>query len=156
MYLFQDGDGILVVLLHDPVLKIGNECGTRVLNCEFLCFRVRSCPDQIIDVIGTNNAVEIVFIKGMGSQLLILLEKLRKLFGILCTPDDFNIGWPFSTQRSFSEVVKFLLVNHISSICLVLPEIRHVPSVGVGRSSCWLRSEEHTSELQSRGHLVCR
>src|SRR5690625_6662202 len=21
---------------------------------------------------------------------------------------------------------------------------------------CWLRSEEHTSELQSRGHLVCR
>src|SRR5690625_6631542 len=23
-------------------------------------------------------------------------------------------------------------------------------------SNCWRRSEEHTSELQSRGHLVCR
>src|SRR5690625_8006066 len=74
----------------------------------------------------------------MGSQLFILLEKLRKLFGIFCTPDDFNIGWPLSTQRSFSEVVKFLLINHVSSICLVLPEIRHVPPVGVGRSSWWL------------------
>src|SRR5690625_6641472 len=47
MYLFQDGDGILVVLLHDPVLEIGNDIGTGVLKCEFLCFRVRSCPDQI-------------------------------------------------------------------------------------------------------------
>src|SRR5437870_7388198 len=27
---------------------------------------------------------------------------------------------------------------------------------GVGHSRCDLRSEEHTSELQSRGHLVCR
>src|SRR5215813_14856380 len=25
-----------------------------------------------------------------------------------------------------------------------------------GRSRCWSRSEEHTSELQSRPHLVCR
>src|SRR5215510_16579354 len=23
-------------------------------------------------------------------------------------------------------------------------------------TGCWCRSEEHTSELQSRGHLVCR
>src|SRR5690625_6262286 len=27
---------------------------------------------------------------------------------------------------------------------------------GVPRRIVWLRSEEHTSELQSRGHLVCR
>src|SRR5690625_6156005 len=26
----------------------------------------------------------------------------------------------------------------------------------MGCSLLWLRSEEHTSELQSRGHLVCR
>src|SRR5690625_5678263 len=26
----------------------------------------------------------------------------------------------------------------------------------VGAGGTWLRSEEHTSELQSRGHLVCR
>src|SRR5690625_5919753 len=32
------------------------------------------------------------------------------------------------------------------------------PSVGFGGCSRdgWRRSEEHTSELQSRGHLVCR
>src|SRR5690625_7036902 len=29
-----------------------------------------------------------------------------------------------------------------------------VPKMTVWR--CWRRSEEHTSELQSRGHLVCR
>src|SRR5690625_6861924 len=31
------------------------------------------------------------------------------------------------------------------------------PSISRPRSvRCWDRSEEHTSELQSRGHLVCR
>src|SRR5690625_6886402 len=29
-------------------------------------------------------------------------------------------------------------------------------SVGFANSSAYTRSEEHTSELQSRGHLVCR
>src|SRR5439155_2997490 len=29
-------------------------------------------------------------------------------------------------------------------------------SLGVDRECVWGRSEEHTSELQSRGHLVCR
>src|SRR5690625_6227495 len=31
-----------------------------------------------------------------------------------------------------------------------------VATAGVLALWCWLRSEEHTSELQSRGHLVCR
>src|SRR5439155_25222225 len=35
------------------------------------------------------------------------------------------------------------------------PEIRHGAS-GWRASSRWARSEEHTSELQSRGQLVCR
>src|SRR6266702_5658148 len=30
------------------------------------------------------------------------------------------------------------------------------PSIGATRANVWRRSEEHTSELQSRGHLVCR
>src|SRR5690625_5593656 len=29
-------------------------------------------------------------------------------------------------------------------------------TIRLGILSTWLRSEEHTSELQSRGHLVCR
>src|SRR5690625_5769893 len=32
----------------------------------------------------------------------------------------------------------------------------HTSSVGVPSSVIGIRSEEHTSELQSRGHLVCR
>src|SRR5207253_6774423 len=29
-------------------------------------------------------------------------------------------------------------------------------SITLQAGACWERSEEHTSELQSRGHLVCR
>src|SRR5690625_6150534 len=34
--------------------------------------------------------------------------------------------------------------------------MRAPPSATAGTSNRWIRSEEHTSELQSRGHLVCR
>src|SRR5439155_13456307 len=37
---------------------------------------------------------------------------------------------------------------------LVLPGTANLR--GVARLGYWTRSEEHTSELQSRGHLVCR
>src|SRR2546422_7897319 len=30
------------------------------------------------------------------------------------------------------------------------------PACAEGTTDCWARSEEHTSELQSRLHLVCR
>src|SRR5207253_3753525 len=30
------------------------------------------------------------------------------------------------------------------------------PTIATGHGDVWVRSEEHTSELQSRGHLVCR
>src|SRR2546422_1453349 len=33
---------------------------------------------------------------------------------------------------------------------------RMILSSPVNRKTCWKRSEEHTSELQSRLHLVCR
>src|SRR5207253_8173754 len=39
------------------------------------------------------------------------------------------------------------------------PGVRYLlqwPRAHPGRSDCRGRSEEHTSELQSRGHLVCR
>src|SRR6266702_8694986 len=47
----------------------------------------------------------------------------------------------------------------ISSICP--SQRRSAPSTAINsaapiHASAWLRSEEHTSELQSRGHLVCR
>src|SRR3712207_7517790 len=39
---------------------------------------------------------------------------------------------------------------------LRVPPLRHRLFGGGLRSSPWLRSEEHTSELQSRQYLVCR
>src|SRR5437660_2959224 len=35
-------------------------------------------------------------------------------------------------------------------------DLRRLPKARVGRRTDPSRSEEHTSELQSRGHLVCR
>src|SRR5207253_4203740 len=64
----------------------------------------------------------------------------------------------FPTRRSSD------LGRHIGSLCGVTPAERS-PSRRSGRRSrawyapcpsCPRRSEEHTSELQSRGHLVCR
>src|SRR5690625_5538868 len=38
----------------------------------------------------------------------------------------------------------------------ILSSLAENESVSLSENSKWSRSEEHTSELQSRGHLVCR
>src|SRR2546429_5872170 len=44
-----------------------------------------------------------------------------------------------------------------SPVALAAPRFRDVaPPTFVGLVTTWIRSEEHTSELQSRLHLVCR
>src|SRR5207253_10788922 len=43
----------------------------------------------------------------------------------------------------------------ISSVLSPVPGHKPIPRCDRAQVSCW-RSEEHTSELQSRGHLVCR
>src|SRR5207253_9571991 len=45
------------------------------------------------------------------------------------------------------------LLLTIAADTLKLPA---TPERGASAVQSWLRSEEHTSELQSRGHLVCR
>src|SRR5207253_9526974 len=55
----------------------------------------------------------------------------------------FQISFPIATAVSIMRLEKpHSLSNHDSTVTIV-------PSIT-------LRSEEHTSELQSRGHLVCR
>src|SRR2546429_2994566 len=46
--------------------------------------------------------------------------------------------------------------GHYMNICFICPEYPPGPHGGVGTFTQILRSEEHTSELQSRLHLVCR
>src|SRR2546422_8157713 len=43
-----------------------------------------------------------------------------------------------------------------SSIFSATVKIDELRRLGVGEVLCWMRSEEHTSELQSRLHLVFR
>src|SRR3984885_5243308 len=50
--------------------------------------------------------------------------------------------------RSVQSVIRFFLLHSIARRRSCLPAAR--------RARCLLRSEEHTSELQSRPHLVCR
>src|SRR2546422_7801088 len=57
------------------------------------------------------------------------------------------LGW--------SEIIS---IPNPSLLCMTLTErmTATAPGEGDGRSDCAARSEEHTSELQSRLHLVCR
>src|SRR5690625_3417024 len=50
--------------------------------------------------------------------------------------------------------------QNLGSNTLVVWSVNELPGIWVsfelGTEKFWIRSEEHTSELQSRGHLVCR
>src|SRR5207253_11418338 len=46
--------------------------------------------------------------------------------------------------------------RHFDELLEALQEFIEMPGTPTGKWSGEIRSEEHTSELQSRGHLVCR
>src|SRR5439155_18231831 len=47
------------------------------------------------------------------------------------------------------------IVSALSPLCPPVPDSRGIVMIGLSGPTT-RRSEEHTSELQSRGHLVCR
>src|SRR3712207_7601278 len=59
------------------------------------------------------------------------------------------------TERSSSENCASLLLS-ISTLALCMRRERSSGAFSTERSACASRSEEHTSELQSRQYLVCR
>src|SRR5207253_8906994 len=61
-------------------------------------------------------------------------------------------------DRSSSVVHERVVLDRATLIRLLRPVNDEDANVGCAfiYSTQWLRSEEHTSELQSRGHLVCR
>src|SRR5690625_6808632 len=78
------------------------------------------------------------------------------LLSFLSSDRDHRDLHPFPTRRS-SDLIGTWAIDKLIRFCLVT---RHSdPIVWDFRSAAKhhdLRSEEHTSELQSRGHLVCR
>src|SRR5439155_23066451 len=61
------------------------------------------------------------------------------------------VGWPRCTSRATSNTI----APSRSRCCALSSPQCSAPS-GFSERSASRRSEEHTSELQSRGHLVCR
>src|SRR5439155_12550937 len=65
--------------------------------------------------------------------------------------------FPYTTLFRSPELATFFTRNHfwlVTQICNLL--YRRIAFGRVPFNQAALRSEEHTSELQSRGHLVCR
>src|SRR3989442_4014641 len=76
---------------------------------------------------------------------------------------------PRSTLFPYTTLFRSFLVSSVSDFLLLLSIVKYrasapgisrscvrVTSPEPGRSTLTTRSEEHTSELQSRPHLVCR
>src|SRR5207253_4114213 len=81
------------------------------------------------------------------SSDLMDLERKRRMFDLLvkCGFKEIEVGFPSASQPDFDFVRQIIEEDLIPDdvIIQVLTQARP-------------RSEEHTSELQSRGHLVCR
>src|SRR5258708_17373187 len=69
-------------------------------------------------------------------------KRNRQIASILSEIDARNI------ERTIRRLVSFGTRNTLSE--------QNDPKRGIGAARDWLRSEEHTSELQSPDHLVCR
>src|SRR5690625_5958932 len=62
-----------------------------------------------------------------------------------------------SYKNSYRLIGFFSRANYIfDRRYLLMASIRYEGNSRFGANHMWGRSEEHTSELQSRGHLVCR
>src|SRR5690625_1905102 len=99
-------------------------------------------------------------VRGGLSPLMTLLKQ----WSIACVPSTAcpNLVWPSWWRKISSVMCLFLMISKVA--IKVIPRLISVGYVArVMRltfsllSREWqIRSEEHTSELQSRGHLVCR
>src|SRR5436305_2943418 len=63
---------------------------------------------------------------------------------------------PISSAMMRPACGRSMPMMHLISVLLPLPLVPSSTTVSPERTSMLTRSEEHTSELQSRPHLVCR
>src|SRR6266702_8933256 len=80
--------------------------------------------------------------------------KSYTLFYVLC----FFLFFFFFNDTATTEIYTLSLHDALPISCSSVPRRTASPPAGASatRTACSRRSEEHTSELQSRGHLVCR
>src|SRR5690625_5358112 len=71
---------------------------------------------------------------------------------VVCGIDKGQLGWAAKCNGALSQSRD--LGNHVSDNVVEMHAVR--PSARRNPTGMGARSEEHTSELQSRGHLVCR
>src|SRR5690554_7452034 len=84
------------------------------------------------------------------------LRRLRKIRPDISFSSDFIIGFPGETDKDFEDTMK--LINDIGfdmSFSFIYSARPGTPASDLPDDTP-MRSEEHTSELQSRPHLVCR
>src|SRR5207253_9570985 len=97
------------------------------------------------------------------SLYLSLFTTIISIFFFSCSVDHRDLH-SFPTRRSSDLSVKFIIAFNgiLLSVYLLLILYHFVRIImnsccrGISFSEKLDRSEEHTSELQSRGHLVCR
>src|SRR5690625_6999393 len=104
-----------------------------------------------------------------GTSVLREWTKMQKQYPsiqITCFGDKETFG----SGKAFQQDDPGLLMNQVASLTSIVPENpndfvdwikinhndKHPESKFYPRAEFGARSEEHTSELQSRGHLVCR
>src|SRR5690625_6021186 len=79
---------------------------------------------------------------------------------LICLPLVIRLGLgptnkPLPTATPFANTLTTPLMNTVCVTTFVLTIVLKAPT-GLLKTLAGTRSEEHTSELQSRGHLVCR
>src|SRR6266403_1734654 len=92
-----------------------------------------------------------IFIAALAASVLHLLMDLGQSTGV-------ELLWPFSAQRFALDWLPHLdlWILGILLAGILLPALRGLVTEEIGAKSKGPRSEEHTSELQSRRDLVCR
>src|SRR5439155_2066920 len=107
------------------------------------------------------------FLEGKGTVLVMNHNLITALFGLAASlswgSGDFSGGLATRRANVLTVVVAAHAIGLILLIALALAWSEPFPSAldmawggAAGLKRFGPRSEEHTSELQSRGHLVCR
>src|SRR5690554_2885391 len=98
------------------------------------------------------------------TQTIQFTEYNLYLHGEIGGPDDFMEHFAVYKMANEGDIVRLYINSQGGSLATGMEYIRHmreceakiIAVLGVEVASMASRSEEHTSELQSRPHLVCR